>query len=111
MISAQNLADEQIHQIREIFKDLLYVSPYIIDKKKNSENLFVNKGHIKKITEKLGNFHDACLAINLRSSEYIDKISTRQEHNLLQEIRKQSQKQKQETRSTVKLEEYRALLN
>jgi CHAD domain-containing protein len=111
LISTKNISDEQLHQIRKILKELLYISPYIINKEKSPENLILSKANIKEITEKLGNFHDICMAINLLSPEYIDKISSGQERNSALAIREQLQKQKQETKSTVKFENYRALLN
>jgi CHAD domain-containing protein len=111
LISTTNISDEQIHQIRTILKDLLYVSPNIIHEKKSPGNLILSKANIKEITEKLGNFHDICIAIDLLSPEYIDKISSGQERNSILAIREQLQKQKQETKSTVKFENCRALLN
>lgn len=111
LISEENISDKQIHQIRKILKDIFYVHPYVMNKKKSAADPFFDRKNIKEITDILGNFHDACVALSLLSPEYLSKISSQQERDSLPAIHDKLQKERKEIRAKIKFKKYQSLLN
>jgi CHAD domain-containing protein len=111
LISEENISDRQIHQIRKILKDIFYVHPYIMNKKKNAVNSFFDRKNLKEITDILGNFHDTCVALSLLSPQYLNKIPSQQERDSLPAIHKRLQKERKELKTKIKFKKYQSLLN
>jgi CHAD domain-containing protein len=110
LISQENLSDKQIHQTRKVLKDIFYVYPYIMNKKKNADHPFFERKSIKEITDILGNFHDTCVALSLLSPEYLNKIPSQQERDLLPVIHERLQKERKKIGAQIKFKKYQNLL-
>lgn len=88
--------DEGLHEIRKLFKDIMYDYKYLgkvvgvelpsgVDELKEMEPL----------TTALGDFHDLCVAMFLLSSEYIKNVADHDEIQVLNKIKSELQLRKE----------------
>lgn len=100
-------SDEALHEIRKILKDLLYDWKYISSYVPAAlPAYFTNKKNIKVFADKLGQFHDLCIALYFFKSVYIDKITDDEDNKISLSVKQQLE----ETKGEMK-EEINTLLN
>ncbi len=84
LIFLLDYSDEALHEIRKVLKDLLYdwkyISSYVCPA---LPAYFNNKKNIDVFADKLGEFHDLCIALYFFKPVYIDKIAEEKEKNIL----------------------------
>jgi CHAD domain-containing protein len=94
LIFLVNYSDEALHEIRKVLKDLLYDWKYISSYLPAAlPAYFTNKNNIEFMTDKLGEFHDLCIAIYFFKPFYIDKIAE-EEHKILLNVKRKLEKSK-----------------
>lgn len=96
------LRDEDIHQVRKILKDLLYVWPWITPFVASafSDDAF-NKENCVQLTDKLGEFQDLCTAMSLLQPQTIRSIPDAAEQQVLQQFYLYIEKRKQALREEI----------
>ncbi len=97
LLSLQYYHDEALHDIRKTLKDLLYDWTYI----DSFTTLllppsFLKEKNIESITNKLGNYHDLCMALYFFNPMYTGQIINKPEKENLQALRQQLEWRKEE---------------
>jgi CHAD domain-containing protein len=107
LIFLLDYSDKALHEIRKVLKYLLYDWKYISSYVSPALPVyFTNKKNIEVFTDKLGEFHDLCIALYFHKPFYTDKIADEKEKKILQTLRKKLE----ETKGEMK-EEINTLLN
>ncbi len=107
LIFLLDYSDEALHEIRKVLKDLLYDWKYIRSYVPDAlPAYFTNKKNIEVFTEKLGEFHDLCIALYFFKPFYIDKIADEEENKILLSVKQKLEEIKGEMK-----EEINTLLN
>jgi CHAD domain-containing protein len=107
LLFLRDYSDEALHEIRKVLKDLLYVWKYISSYLPATlPASFTNKKNIEVFADKLGEFHDLCIALNFFKPFYIDKIAVEEENKILLSVKQKLE----ETKGEMK-EEINTLLN
>lgn len=107
LIFLLDYSDEALHAIRKVLKDLLYDWKYISSYVPAAlPAYFTNKRNIEVFTDKLGEFHDLCIARYFFKPVYIDKIADEEENKILLCVKRKLE----ETRGEM-TEEINTLLN
>jgi CHAD domain-containing protein len=105
LIRKAQLPDKSLHQVRKILKDLQYNWPFTKNLMGKSFPSTVNdKDSIKSFTNRIGNFHDACMALSLLEPNYIDQISNEKERILLLNIKKEWENEKRDIKQQIETE-------
>lgn len=86
-LSAFELNDETLHSIRKVLKDLLYVwnwiGPFI---EEAFDPKHFNRDACIKLTDRLGDFQDLCIAMTFLTTDYLDAVPDLQEKTVLQRL-------------------------
>ena len=102
LIFLLDYSDEALHEIRKVLKDLLYdwkyLSPYLPPA---LPAYFTNKKNIEVFTDKLGEFHDLCIALFFLKPVYIDEISDEEEKKILLTVKRKLEENKGEMKEEV----------
>jgi CHAD domain-containing protein len=107
LIFLLDYSDEAMHEIRKVLKDLLYDWKYISSYVSPAfPAWFTYKKNIEVFTDKLGEFHDLCIALYFFKPVYIDKNADEKEKKILLTLRQKLE----ETKGEMK-EEISTLLN
>lgn len=107
LIFLLNYSDEDLHEIRKVLKDLLYDWKYTSSYVPAAlPAYFNNKKNIEVFADKLGEFHDLCIALYFFKPVYIDKIADEEVNKILLSVKQQLE----ETKGEMK-EEINTLLN
>jgi CHAD domain-containing protein len=107
LIFLLDYSDGALHLIRKVLKDLLYDWKYIRSYVPAAlPAYFTNKKNIEVFTDKLGEFHDLCIALYFFKPVYIDKNADEKEKKILLTLRQKLE----ETKGEMK-EEISTLLN
>ena len=108
LIFLLDYSDEVLHEIRKVLKDLLYDWKYISSYVPSAlPAYFTNKKNIEVSADRLGEFHDLCIALHFFKPVYIDKIADyEKEKKVLLTVKRQLE----ETKGEMK-EEINTLLN
>ena len=94
--------DEQLHKIRKILKDILYIQPYTGDYFFSLfKGLLESKEKLKSFTEKLGEFQDLCIAVQFLSFDIRKIITNPEEIQLLQTIKDEWSKKKSDLKAVI----------
>lgn len=94
--------DEGLHEIRKILKDLMYNYEILQDVIVAEFPSAIN--HLKpmqSLTQTLGDFHDLCVALFLLSSIYLEKVSDRDEADVLNQLKTQLQLRKENMKEEI----------
>ena len=101
-LSAVVISDADIHQVRKIFKDLLYVWPWIMPYMAGAlPGEKFSKESCAQLTEKLGEFQDLCTALNFLQPPIISTIPDAAEQQVLQQLFLHCQKRKVALREEI----------
>lgn len=107
LIFLLDYSDEALHEIRKVLKDLLYDWKYISSYVPAAlPAYFTNKKNVEVFADKLGKFHDLCIALYFFKPVYIDKIGDEKEKKILLTVNRKLE----ETKGEMK-EKINALLN
>lgn len=94
-------ADEALHEVRKILKDLVCNFNYIsVDTNAAYPGLQELKS-MEAMTSALGDFHDLCVGLSLLSSLYVTRIAGMGEAKVLNELRIQLQSRKDVMKTAV----------
>lgn len=105
LILLLDYSDEALHEIRKVLKDLLYDWKYIhFYLSATLPAYFTNKKNTEVFTDKLGEFHDLCIALHYFKPVYIAKINDEKEKDILLTLKwklEASKKKMKEEMSTL----------
>ena len=102
LIFLLDYSDEAVHEIRKVLKDLLYDWKYISSYVPAAlPDYFTNKKNIEVFTDKLGEFHDLCIALYFFKPIYIDKIADEKEKQILLTLRQKLEETKGEMKEDI----------
>ncbi len=88
--------DEDLHSIRKLLKDFFYNKPFLMMSRQTIlPPPFAGFETLEQFTEKLGNFNDLCIALELLSADAIALIERESEKNVLLFMQKQLEWSKQ----------------
>jgi hypothetical protein len=107
LLFLREYSDEALHEIRKVLKDLLYdwkyISAYL---PATIPAYFTNRKNIESFADKLGEFHDLCIALYFFKPFYVDKIADEEANKILLSVKSKLE----ETKGEMK-EEINTLLN
>ncbi len=84
-----NYSDKALHEIRKVLKDLLYDWKYISSYLPAAlPAYFTNKKNTEVFTDKLGEFHDLCIALYFFEPVYMAKINDEKEKAILLTVKR-----------------------
>ena len=103
LIFLTDYSDEALHEIRKVLKDLLYDWKYIRSYLPVALSAyFTNKKNIEVFTDKLGEFHDLCIALYFFKPVYIDKTADEEENKILLTVKRKLEETKGEMREEIR---------
>ena len=89
LIFLENYSDEALHKIRKFLKDLTYNWKYINSYLPAALPAYcTNKKNIAFITDKIGEFHDLCIALYFLKPVYLNKIVEKEEQKILLNVKR-----------------------
>ena len=96
-------ADESLHSIRKLLKDLLYTWPYIKVEAAIILPAAMISGQedLSSITKLLGDFQDTCVGLNLLHADYIDQEINESKRKLLRDIERKWVEEKEAIRKEI----------
>lgn len=102
LIFLLDYSDVALHEIRKVLKDLLYDWKYISSHAPAAlPGYFTYKKNIEVFTDKLGKFHDLCIALYFLKPVYIDKIVDEKEKKVLLILKRQLEDTKGEMKEKI----------
>lgn len=102
LLFLRDYSDEALHEIRKVLKDLLYDWKYISSYLPATlPAYFINKKNIEVFADKLGKFHDLCIARYFFKPFYIDKIADEEENKILLSVKQKLEEIKGEMKEEI----------
>ncbi len=90
LIFLPDYKDENLHSIRKLLKDFFYNKPFLIMSRQTIlPPPFSGFETLEQFTEKLGNFNDLCIALELLNADAIALVENEGEKNVLLFMQKQ----------------------
>lgn len=104
LLLTSTFADENLHSVRKVLKDLIYNDNYIAP-----YSLIILPGYLtqtgnsNELAVWLGDFQDLCMALDLLGHRYLDQVTDETENKNLQIIRLHLEKEKKKLKSRISI--------
>jgi len=102
LIFLLDYSDEALHTLRKVLKDILddwkYIGSYV---PAALPDYFTNKKNIEVFTDKLGEFHDLCIAFYFFEPIYINKVTDEKEKQILLTLRQKLEESKDRIKEDI----------